>query len=53
MSAGCYDIKVASESLTPAAWPEVPFAELLRLAFRDKVITDFDHIVLKKLRGES
>jgi hypothetical protein len=33
-------------------WPAQPFKELLRLAFKDKVIVSLDHVVLRKLRGE-
>ena len=52
MSAGCYDVSVASESLAPPDWPSTPFRDLLRVAFKDKYIDSLDHPVLRKLRGE-
>jgi hypothetical protein len=33
-------------------WPELPFKELLRVAFKDKYINSLDHPILRKLRGE-
>ncbi|QDU21261.1 hypothetical protein [Urbifossiella limnaea] len=42
-----------SEHMTDApTWPELPFPELLRLAFKDRTVTSLEHPVLKKLRGE-
>jgi hypothetical protein len=52
MSAGCYDVFAASEALSPPEWPQTPFNELLRTAFKDKFIDSLDHPVLRKLRGE-
>jgi hypothetical protein len=37
---------------TEPEWPEVPFGELLRIAFRDRLIESLDHPVLRRLRGE-
>jgi hypothetical protein len=34
-------------------WPDLPFKDLLRLGFKDKVIDSLDHPVPKRLRGES
>ena len=33
-------------------WPELSLRELLRIAFKDKMIDDLGHPVLRKLRGE-
>jgi hypothetical protein len=52
MSAGCYDVYTASESLSEPEWPTTPFATLLKVAFKDKFIDSLDHPVLRKLRGE-
>jgi hypothetical protein len=52
IAAGYHDVFVGSESLAPPEWPETTFHELLKLAFQDRLITDLDHPVLKKLRGE-
>jgi hypothetical protein len=34
-------------------WPTVPFKDLLKIAFKDRVIADRDHPVLRQLRGEA
>ena len=51
MSLGGYQIDVAKIDIEPN-WPKQPFNELLRIAFKNAVIDDLDHPVLKKLRGE-
>ncbi len=45
-------IKVSIHLDDEPTWPTQPFPELLRLAFRDRVITSLDHPILKRLRGE-
>jgi hypothetical protein len=34
-------------------WPELSFQELLRIAYRDRMVTKIDHPVVKRLRGLS
>ena len=53
MSLGAYEVFEATGDLPEPKWPEQPFIELLRTAFKDKHITSLDHPVLKQLRGES
>jgi hypothetical protein len=48
---GAYDIAVASISEDPR-WPDKPFNDVLRIAFKGKVIDSLDHPVLRRLRGE-
>ena len=48
---GNYKIDVADFTDEPH-WPDRPFTELLRIAFKGKVIETLDHPVLKRLRGE-
>jgi hypothetical protein len=48
---GAYDVSVASFHAEPE-WPDLSFQEILRIAFKDKVISDWEHPVLKRLRGE-
>jgi hypothetical protein len=48
---GAYDIFVAEAAIAEPAWPEVPFKELLRIGFRDRLVDNVDHPVLKRLRG--
>jgi hypothetical protein len=52
MSMGAYDLYEASDLLPEPEWPDLPFSEILRIAFKDKYIDEMDHPVLKRLRGE-
>jgi hypothetical protein len=52
MSLGAYDVFQASGKLSEPDWPQVPFRELLRVAFKNRYIDSLDHPVLRKLRGE-
>ncbi len=45
-------IRVAKGIPTEPAWPSQPLNELVRLAFKDRVITTLDHPVLARLRGD-
>ena len=51
MSLGAYEIFEAASDLPEPEWPEVTFQEVLEIAFRDRFIKDFDHPVLRRLRG--
>jgi hypothetical protein len=53
MSLGAYEISVADGITTEPQWPEQTFAELLRIAFRDRLVDRLDHPVVKRLRGLS
>lgn len=52
MSLGAYDIFAASTLIPDPQWPDLPMKEILSIAFRDRVISDLNHPVLKRLRGE-
>jgi hypothetical protein len=52
MSLGAYDVFRATGQLGEPEWPDMPFRELLRIAFKDRFISDLDHPVLRRLRGE-
>src|SRR5262249_15028388 len=52
MALGAYDVFQASGQLGEPEWPQVSFRELLRTAFRDRYISDLNHPVLRRLRGE-
>jgi hypothetical protein len=50
--AGCNDIFLADADLGEPKWPDLPYAEILRIAFRSEgIIGSPDHPVVKKLRG--
>jgi hypothetical protein len=52
MHKGAYDVWEASGPLPDPTWPDLPFAALLRVAFKDRYIDDHDHPILRHLRGE-
>ena len=52
MGLGAYDVAIGSGLTSEPSWPETPFQELLRIAFRDKMISEWSHPVLQRLRGE-
>ena len=53
MSLGAYRIYEAEGQLSGPVWPDKPFPELLKLAFKDRIIDSGDHPVVKRLRGLS
>jgi hypothetical protein len=52
MSLGAYEVFEATGELPEPQWPELPFSQILQIAFKDKYIDSLDHPVLRKLRGE-
>ena len=50
-SLGGYDVLQAMSQYAEPEWPDLPLPELLRLAFKDRLINSLDHPVLLKLRG--
>jgi hypothetical protein len=52
MALGGYEVYFASGELGEPTWPELPFRDLLRVAFKDRYITDRSHPVWRRLRGE-
>ena len=48
----CYDILETSIELPAPKWPEGGFKQLFTLAFKNRVINNINHPVLKALRGE-
>jgi hypothetical protein len=52
MPLGAYDVFEATGNLAEPVWPEAPFCELLRVAFKGRMIDTLDHPVLRRLRGE-
>jgi hypothetical protein len=51
MSLGAYEI-IAAPTKSEPEWPEATFNELLRIAFRDRLVDRLDHPVIKRLRGD-
>jgi hypothetical protein len=50
-SLGAYETIEASAAIPDPEWPATPFSELLEIAFRGRVIADFEHPVVKRLAG--
>jgi hypothetical protein len=42
-----------SEMVEEPDWPDLPFRDLIEIAFKDHVIDSLDHPVLRRLRGET
>jgi hypothetical protein len=52
MALGAYEISTAEREIPDPNWSEVePFQDLLRIAYRTRLVTDLDHPVVKRLRG--
>ena len=51
MNLGAYEMAAAGSTMSEPEWPDVSFQEIIRLAFRDRLITSLDHPVIKRLRG--
>jgi hypothetical protein len=50
-SLGAYEIHVAEGVMAEPVWPDVDFAGLIKLAFRDRIVDSLEHPVVKRLRG--
>ena len=54
MALGAYEIFVAvNQTIPEPVWPTESFEEIVKIAFRDKLIDRPDHPVIKRLRGET
>ena len=53
MTLGAYDVATSTGIVVEPEFPALRFAEILRLAFKDRRIDSLDHPVLRRLRGES
>jgi hypothetical protein len=51
MDLGAYEVFEAAGSIPEPTWPDLSFNEIVRIAFKDKIIRDPDHPVIKRLRG--
>jgi hypothetical protein len=53
MNLGAYQLYEAEKknNIPEPEWPELSFQAILRIAFRDRIVDDVDHPVLKRLRG--
>jgi hypothetical protein len=51
-SVGAYSVVVGPDKVPAPTWPDIDFQGIIRIAFKDYMISDWDHPVLKKLRLE-
>jgi len=51
MSLRAYEIFLAESKIPDPEWPDLTFPEIYRIAFRDRLINQPDHPVIKRLRG--
>ena len=51
MSLGAYEIFEASGDLPEPVWPDFSFQEILRIAFRDRILDRADHPFVQPLQG--
>ena len=51
MSLGAYEISEASGDHPDPVWPDYSFEEILRIAFRDRIVDRPDHTLVQRLRG--
>jgi hypothetical protein len=51
MSLRAYEIFLAESAIPDPEWPDLPFSEIYRTAFKDRLINTPNHPVIKRLRG--
>jgi hypothetical protein len=51
MSLGAYEIFEASGDLPEPIWPDYSFEEILKIAFRDRIVDRADHPLVQRLQG--
>jgi hypothetical protein len=51
MSLGAYEIFEASGDLPQPLWPDFSFGEILKIAFRDRIVDRPDHPLVQRLQG--
>ena len=52
MSLGAYEVYEATGNIPDPEWPDKSFIDILEVAFKGLYITEPDHPVLRRLRGE-
>jgi hypothetical protein len=51
MSLGAYEIFEASGDLPEPVWPDYSFEEILKIAFRERIVDGPDHPLVQRLLG--
>lgn len=53
MANGHYTHLEPTAELPKPKWPEMPFSEILRIAFRGRMVDSLDHPIVRELRGDA
>jgi hypothetical protein len=53
MGLGAYEVNYSTVDWGEPEWPDLSMGQLLKIAFKDRYIDNWDHAVLKRLRGEA
>ena len=51
-NSGAYVMFAAQGQLSEPIWPDVPWNQLVSIAFKQKITDSPDHLIAQKLRGE-
>ena len=51
MSLGAYEVYEAQANIPDPTWPDLSLSEILKIAFRDRIVDRADHPLVKQLRG--
>jgi hypothetical protein len=52
MSLGAYEVFEATGDLPEPEWPDIPFHQILEIAFSDRIVDRADHPLIQRLRGQ-
>jgi hypothetical protein len=50
-SLGAYEISLPTGNIPDPVWPDISFDEILKVAFRDRIVDRLDHPLVNQLRG--
>jgi hypothetical protein len=51
LSLGAYEVFEARANIPDPTWPEEPFSELLKIAFKDRMVDSPNHPIILRLQG--
>jgi len=50
---GAYEAMQAADMLSEPTWPDLPFWDIIAIAFKNYLIDKLDHPVIQRLRGQA
>jgi hypothetical protein len=53
MNLGAYEVFEASGTIPDPEWPDLTLSQMLTIAFKGRLVDNYSHPVLKRLRGEA